>query len=1323
MKPFTDNKHDLHPSQRFRFFLKAAIIFSSITLLIYGTLLMPVVQDNALRIIIHRLNKQFSGHISVESMRMNGEFTIEIRKIKWSNHHSMKKPFLLCKKASLQFNLFKLIRHQFPFTRISADSLWIDDRLLHQFSTGHTPNLSSDRTPSRSWPVQDCLFEISNGSWVSQSQTTLLQGQIRMMNGYIHFAEAQPQFGRIRIENIEIGPDSSAIPLGGLFFHLDQKEMTRYGQLDLIHEKTRFNAAIEWTQNQALSGEWQFLDRGYLLSVLPPFSTYPLIHCSAHGHVSGRLDSLMTHSVIYPGGAVPLMPDSVTLTGTLLPGLIHNIVICIPWLDGQIRFAGNLGIDSSRTSNCTLIAEMLSVSQFWQSIRGTSSPFTGQVLGQISAQGPGLNISQWKGSGCFRIENITHRRDPAASLTARLMFSPDSLRLSARQGTTDITGQIQTPMSEPKGWIRIQNLRTGLLAPWIHLSGFQGSMNGLGTIRGSWRNPEMRFNVSSKRLRFRFMKIDTCFIDITYKDNTFDLKTARLIAHSDTLSDQPDTDEPFLGDLKLRMHMSGLSEDLKGDCHLHGRIGNWHGWHSDTLSIQAHIHERTLLTTALITSDSSTAKLEGQIGWQPLKGQMEMRVSRLKDSTSSPFIVQIDTIHGWRFQTKGSGLSMADLSPFHSAFPSIQGRLTLSGHYKPSSRVPSGLLLFQGTDLKLSENETGLATGRLNYQKGSLNFKTAVSCGPDSLQLSGNVRHKSGPQPSVNIPFIDAKVSSHVHNITPYIQHWAPQIQMQGTLLTDLKITGPFDNLGMDGNVRLMGGQLKWSQQLEVAADTLALLIRFQGDSLNAKITGHMKNRWFTLQGHILHFLRSSPTWQVFWQSDSSQLDYKGRMDDKGWKGNFQASNFDLRLLQPIFPSLYGLDGLLHAQFAFQPNTGRVFENGYIDIKNLTFSVPEIPVYFSRGFLHAKLSEYTIDMDSLSFHMNGGDYIGKGEYAHRNFQFFTGISHLRGGKSGFKKSGVYKILLDSLNMMLASNNMQHQLSGHLTLGESQFRQSIRLRDIPAWLNRTHHPWHKPSEFQKNIQINIRVRNLKPFWIDNNLTRIKINSELGLYGSLASPYFMGNLTVKEGYILYLDRKFEVKEGNLIFSNPESPYPEIDFLGEKIFYPYETYSRKKYVISLNVSGPVNHVRIQWQSEPHLTEADILALLTLGATRHELTKENSQRWGTQFTDVLQDRLALISSQQISTYTTKTLGNIFGLESVSLEGNLFKFNKRWGPQLLASKKLSGRLMLTYRTSVGKSNAQEVRLNYQLTKKMSLEGQTDQEGESGIDILYQHKF
>ncbi|MFZ0389449.1 MAG: translocation/assembly module TamB domain-containing protein, partial [Calditrichia bacterium] len=72
----------------------------------------------------------------------------------------------------------------------------------------------------------------------------------------------------------------------------------------------------------------------------------------------------------------------------------------------------------------------------------------------------------------------------------------------------------------------------------------------------------------------------------------------------------------------------------------------------------------------------------------------------------------------------------------------------------------------------------------------------------------------------------------------------------------------------------------------------------------------------------------------------------------------------------------------------------------------------------------------------------------------------------------------------------------------------------------------------------------------------------------------------------------------------------------------------------------------------------------------------------------------------------------------------NLFNFGaEEGGPELVASKRVSDRLRVTYTTNVGQLNDNGIRLNYELTDHISLQGKTDQYGNSGLDLKYRIKF
>ncbi|MDD3732757.1 MAG: translocation/assembly module TamB domain-containing protein, partial [candidate division Zixibacteria bacterium] len=124
----------------------------------------------------------------------------------------------------------------------------------------------------------------------------------------------------------------------------------------------------------------------------------------------------------------------------------------------------------------------------------------------------------------------------------------------------------------------------------------------------------------------------------------------------------------------------------------------------------------------------------------------------------------------------------------------------------------------------------------------------------------------------------------------------------------------------------------------------------------------------------------------------------------------------------------------------------------------------------------------------------------------------------------------------------------------------------------------------------------------------------------------------------------------------------------------------------------------------------------------TRSQLTGKDSEG-KSETKNILIERAQVLSSQKVSGFVSRKVETFLGLDQVSVEGNLFSFNKSWGPQLLASKKISDRVEMTYTTTVGYMNEQSIRLDYRLSQRFLLMGQTDRRGRSGLDLKYRLRF
>jgi autotransporter translocation and assembly factor TamB len=183
--------------------------------------------------------------------------------------------------------------------------------------------------------------------------------------------------------------------------------------------------------------------------------------------------------------------------------------------------------------------------------------------------------------------------------------------------------------------------------------------------------------------------------------------------------------------------------------------------------------------------------------------------------------------------------------------------------------------------------------------------------------------------------------------------------------------------------------------------------------------------------------------------------------------------------------------------------------------------------------------------------------------------------------------------------------------------------------------------------------------------------------------------------------------------------------VDIAAKTTIRRYQGLEAASYDINLSVSGPADTLIVELTSDPPLERPDIISLLTLGATREQLTGSDTTGAKASTGDLLVQRAQTLTTYALSGVLSRSLGSRLGLESLTIQGNIFQAGQSGtaGPTLEATKQVSDRLLITYTTNVGHFNENGIKVDYLLTKHFSLQGETDQTGQSGIDLKYSIRF
>jgi hypothetical protein len=104
------------------------------------------------------------------------------------------------------------------------------------------------------------------------------------------------------------------------------------------------------------------------------------------------------------------------------------------------------------------------------------------------------------------------------------------------------------------------------------------------------------------------------------------------------------------------------------------------------------------------------------------------------------------------------------------------------------------------------------------------------------------------------------------------------------------------------------------------------------------------------------------------------------------------------------------------------------------------------------------------------------------------------------------------------------------IEGILTLSQGELNWKDNNKDIPL----------NPSELLSKLinvkgDIDLEVKILDDFIAKTNDFNLKLVGALKVQGDLSAPKLNGGLQIKQGYIAFLDKKFRVFEGKIIFAD--------------------------------------------------------------------------------------------------------------------------------------------------------------------------------------------
>jgi autotransporter translocation and assembly factor TamB len=1015
-------------------------------------------------------------------------------------------------------------------------------------------------------------------------------------------------------------------------------------------------------------------------------------------------------------------------------------------LGGYIIAQGSIPLKEMVAAVMDMRIEGINLSALWPTVYESESPFNGNLEGSVQAKGKIDAVSGWDVNGNLVITGLQYQGHPTADLDLRFSIVNDSSQLTLVHAgdTVRATALLKDGNIDGEFYANIPEISS--ISRFADIPDLKGNINAEGTFAGSLNNPVIAARVKGGMISYQNFPIDRLTADILYRDSSI------LINHLMIAGIRPESDmyksilgmDSLYGTFDYACDLRGSSDSLEGDFLARIYSLSYSGYNVDSafasveiggsnVSLdELHIYYNDLIVESSGSYDTVSARgnLETEIFSSSRDGNdMEddlagdiVNINRgtirtefdLSDDNDMRFNIDCDSI--WVGLLK----SFIDIEVPNNGF--INLKLDIEGNLQnpagnlsaraysiehPSYEIDSVIVAAEldGGHLHLGEFQL-FAYDNFVSAKTDIYLDRGLD---DNLFLS----EESAIAGAMIMDSLDLSI------LKPYV---APTGEIRGVSSANITWDGTVKNPGVKGWVNINDGYLKYMEDA-TPLDQIYLRLNlsdsvFSIDSASCFSAGTPLSVRGTVRYDFSNNYELSADLSVY---DIVLLTAAGKITKDDLDLRIFSDNFDLEILKPFVAIADSLGGSLKSEVSIAGKTGMPDVTGYIRIDGFSLFSSELSAIIESGLLDVKFDKTRIDIDSLSVDINGGSMALRG-FLVQDAGTLTDINlNLKASDISYEKADIFKGELQFADLKYYRKEDQYFLDGDISFGESRLVAKFPLKSILPWARSVETVEYEFPDIVARTRLNVRFRENDDLWIDNNLANIRMKAELGIIGTPVRPNLSGPISIEEGYLIYLDRRFKVETGNLYFGDPLKFNPEITLLAKTQVTEYQRTVADKYAIYIKVEGNLEEPRPDIYSEPPLDKSDIVALLTLGTTRSRLAGDKEDQGGIR--NVLVERASRLTSDRVSGYISDKVGSMFGFDEFTVEGNLFQFDSSWGPRLVASRRISRRVELTYSTTVGHLNDQGVRLGYQLTPRISIQGETNQAGRSGIDLRYGLKF
>ncbi|PID57569.1 hypothetical protein CSB45_07005 [candidate division KSB3 bacterium] len=297
-------------------------------------------------------------------------------------------------------------------------------------------------------------------------------------------------------------------------------------------------------------------------------------------------------------------------------------------------------------------------------------------------------------------------------------------------------------------------------------------------------------------------------------------------------------------------------------------------------------------------------------------------------------------------------------------------------------------------------------------------------------------------------------------------------------------------------------------------------------------------------------------------------------------------------------------------------------------------------------------------------------------------------------------------LIDSLSLNISpririSGDMQQQkLAGEIHVHDALYSKDFDILSIVGTKNRKLSLPPLEGQPKNPIMLELFIKAPQNVRVKNKLADIDLRASLRVLGTALKPQLEGRIEVPKGRVVFGDTRYDIISGVFDFLDPLRLNPEINVQVETVVQEYD--------VKLGIDGNLDQFSFSMSSDPPLSDSEIAGLLAAG------------------TGVQTGAYSFVT-RPLQSVLEKKLEETLKLDRLSVDVDPLLSRSKEAestPTLTVAKRFFDALMLTYTTSVGGTEKEQLfGVEYELSENVSITAQRDQDGELDTSMTFKFTF